>query len=135
MPSEHAGLALGRVLQTVRDDYDRLSKDLGSSSGGNPTVTDAKNAVQTEKCKQYHDYSTSVSAETAQYNAIINDATARLNALKIAYDVAERGEEKDRQQRQVAGLANQLKAAPAKVGQLKVRYNADGYDLFEGMKQ
>jgi hypothetical protein len=128
------GSRSGGYLQTVRDDYDRLSKDLGVSTSGQPTVTDAKNAVQTEKCKQYHDYSTSVSAETAQYNAIINDATARLNALKIAYDVAERGEEKDRQQRQVAGLASQLKDVSGKAGQRKVRYNADGYDLFEGTK-
>src|SRR6266511_753112 len=127
----------GGYLQGVRDDYTRLSNDMSGfgSTGGTKTAAETKNAVETERCKQYHDYSTSMAAETAHYNAIINDATARLNALKIAYDVAEKTEEKDQQKRQVAGLMNQLGNVQTKAGPRKVRYNADGYDLFEGSKQ
>ena len=127
----------GGYLQGIRDDYGRLSDDISGfgSTGGTKTAVETKNAVETERCTQFRDYSTSVAAETAQYNAIITDATARLNALKIAYDVAEKGEEKDQQKRQVAGLMNQLGNVQTKAGPRKVRYNADGYDLFEGYKQ
>jgi hypothetical protein len=129
------GSRAGGYLQGLRDDYTRLSDDLtnlGSSGNNAAKQVTTQNAIETEKCKQYHDYATSVAAETAQYSALINDAAARLSALKIAYDVAERSEEKERQTRQVAGLVNQLGSVPTKAGPRKVRYNADGYDLFEG---
>ena len=137
LQSQPGGSKTGGYLQGVRDDYGRLSNDLtnfGTNGAKTTSPTETKNTVETEKCKQYHQYSTSVAAETAQYNAIINDATSRLTALKVAYDVAEKSEEQDRQKRQVTGLVNQLGTVPTKAGPSKVQYNADGYDLFEGYK-